>query len=380
MKDETVDVNATKTSGLEMSPLHLVCHHYFGYEKLRFAKDYKGLELVRDLLLHGANVNARTKDVKKSRRLWDLEPRQDNTWRRGLTPLHLLFDSAEANYVVNQDDFIAIVKLLLDNGADINAKTNNGETPFHYLCKYYQGDKLHFVAKLLIEYGADVNAEDSGWIVGGETPLQKLCCYYKNEDLIHAVKLLIDKGANANTKNKKGDNPLYTVCSNYNKENMLGIVKLLIDNGADVNNNVSWIQRRFENKWRSPLNSLCRFYRHDNLIDIVQLLIQKGADVNAEDPQKQWSIWKDDPYESRNTPLHYLCSNYRRNNLMEIIQLLIKNGARVNAKNDFGYTPLNYLYGNYSSCDIIKKDYLMGLITFLVKMGAKTNRGALYLE
>ncbi len=167
MKDETVDVNASSSRiyGEKMSPLHLVCHHYFDYEQLEFAKDYKGVELVRDLLFHGANVNARATHVK------------DASWwnfREGLTPLHLLFGSAEAKYVASPADFIDIVQLLLEKGADINTKTNFGETPLHYLCTYYPGDKLPVVAKLLIQNGADVNAEDRLWS-RGETPLQKLC-------------------------------------------------------------------------------------------------------------------------------------------------------------------------------------------------------------
>lgn len=120
-----------------------------------------------------------------------------------LSPLHLLLGPVGAKYVTNEDDFIDIVQLLLKNGADVNAKTDYGVTPFHLLCENYQGDKLHVIAKLLIQNGAEVNAEGRGWN-GRETPLQKLCYYYKNENLVNAVKLLIENGAQTNTKNGEG--------------------------------------------------------------------------------------------------------------------------------------------------------------------------------
>ena len=49
-----------------------------------------------------------------------------------------------------------VVKLLLDSGADIEAKDKGGLVPLHNACSYG-----HFeVAELLIKYGADVNAVD----------------------------------------------------------------------------------------------------------------------------------------------------------------------------------------------------------------------------
>ena len=55
---------------------------------------------------------------------------------------------------------LSVVKAALENGADVNAKTNDGWTALMYASYKKPID----VAKLLIENGADVNAKtNDGW-------------------------------------------------------------------------------------------------------------------------------------------------------------------------------------------------------------------------
>ena len=63
-------------------------------------------------------------------------------------------------YSAANKGYLEIVKLLIENGADINKSNNDGWTPL-----YSAADKGHLeVVKLLIENGADINkSNNNGW-------------------------------------------------------------------------------------------------------------------------------------------------------------------------------------------------------------------------
>lgn len=111
----------------------------------------------------------------------DGEPDHHNTDTD--TPLHWALKNGQ----------VYASKLLIDNGADVNAKNNDGHTPLHYACVFGHVD----AAKLLIHNEANVNAKDND----GYTPLHCAC----ENGHVDVAKLLIEKGADVNAKNNDGN-------------------------------------------------------------------------------------------------------------------------------------------------------------------------------
>ena len=89
------------------------------------------------------------------------------------------------------------VKRLLADGANVNAKNDNGSTPLHNAV--WIGRKE--VAELLIANGADVNAKEDE---NGISPLH----WAVKEGHKEIIELLIDKGADVNAKSVLGRTPL----------------------------------------------------------------------------------------------------------------------------------------------------------------------------
>jgi len=106
------------------------------------------------------------------------------TYRDGFTPLHM---------TVNCEDFKAIKFLIYDKNANVNAIDDESNTPLHLATQNAVNYRYWFnpkIIKLLIKNGADVNAIN----IWGETPL-----YYPvaaQGDNFEVIKILVKNGAN----------------------------------------------------------------------------------------------------------------------------------------------------------------------------------------
>lgn len=130
---------------------------------------------------------ARTGDVSKLKELLKENPALvSNAFFDGWTPL----DEAADN------GYLAMAKVLVAHGADVNVRAKGGRSPLYLAAMYDHRD----IIRLLLEHGADANVKDDN----GVTPLH-LAAWDGYEDV---AKLLIDHGADPNAMDKGGETPL----------------------------------------------------------------------------------------------------------------------------------------------------------------------------
>jgi FOG: Ankyrin repeat len=126
-----------------------------------------------------------------------------------------------------------IAELLIERGADVNAVyqgnpkrylTREGYTPIMFAADIYAEETV----KLLIENGADVNHQAAM----GESALMEAC--YNNS--MSLVVMLIENGADINAVDAEGKSALaYAISSNLEYAPEYSLVEYLLRNGADVN-------------------------------------------------------------------------------------------------------------------------------------------------
>ncbi|KAJ5214249.1 hypothetical protein N7449_001418 [Penicillium cf. viridicatum] len=190
--------------------------------------------------------------------------------------------------------FLDLVRLLIHNGADIDAPDSFRRTPLYVAC-----GKGHIeIVRLLLDKGADVHHPNRfGW-----TPLDNA----SDEGFVDIVLLLIDRGADINVPNKSRETPLSNACH----EGHIEVVRLLLDKGADVHHCSQY--------GLTPVNIASM----KGFPNIVLLLIERGADISV-------------PDENGDTSLYNACSEGHT----EVVRLLLDRGADIN-QDTSGLTPL----------------------------------------
>ncbi len=159
-------------------------------------------------------------------------------------------------------------------GLNVNAKSSNGWTPLHWLCRYCKKTNLVDFVIILTVNGADVKATTKE----GETPLHLLCQYSSNDNLIEIAQLLIERGADVNAKTKDGKTPFQLACTfNYENTRLSELLKFLIEKGADVSGQNGFCHELFS--WRT-----FRIYWFCSLI--LGIMVLAGIDSRADDLQK----------------------------------------------------------------------------------------------
>ncbi len=121
--------------------------------------------------------------------------------------------------------YLAVAKLLLDKGADVNARSDFGSSALIQAAEISHPDGVirSVMIRLLLSRGADVHTRQASGI-----SVLMASAGAKDIDL---VKLLLDRGADIDARNEEGMTPLMAAMLTFDRD----MARLLIERGADVN-------------------------------------------------------------------------------------------------------------------------------------------------
>ncbi|KAJ3100481.1 hypothetical protein HDU96_010310 [Phlyctochytrium bullatum] len=126
------------------------------------------------------------------------------------------FNFPPLHYALEADDPIDLMKLLLENDAEVDARDDDYFTPLHRAAKEGKVDAL----KLLLAHGADIEA----YAEDGATPLQVA----GEEGRCDSIRALIEAGADINAGAEMDSTALHRACEGFH----FRAVKVLLDHGA----------------------------------------------------------------------------------------------------------------------------------------------------
>lgn len=248
---------------------------------------------VSMLLEHGADPN--------------LEIRQTEKKANGSTEIPIV-KGMTAMHIVNHP---VLIKLLLQYGANINKRDENGYAPI-LMATTERGFNQDSAVQYLISRGADVKMRG----YDGKSVLHSK--FIKEDTLCELIKA----GAEVNAADENGNTPLHTgVSSLYS----LSIVGRLIETGADPNK-----QNNFGN---TPLHLSSRY----GDINLIGYLLEHGADPNIR------NIFG-------NTPLLDYFRSYGKSKIemesespIEILKLFTAAGANLYTKNTLNMAIFDFI-------------------------------------
>ena len=208
---------------------------------------------------------------------------------------------------------LEVLRLLLDRGAPVNGKDENGDG---VLMQTVRKDQVESV-QMLLDAGADVKAADER----GMTVLMNAArADYRSDSAVRVrlLRLLMTRGADVRSKDEDGRTALHYSVVQVMTEGggfkaRSEIVRLLLNNGADVN-------AQDKGGGTALMDTM---HTSNGTPEIPQLLLEKGADANLANQEGVTALM--------------LAADEGRN---DVAGLLLEKGSRIDSKDKQGQTAL----------------------------------------
>lgn len=272
---------------------------------LMYAGMIGDIEMVKLLINKGANVNAKNDNSK--------------------TPLMFVTNEANGLPIYNK---VKIIELLLAKGANPNQKDQGGETAITMAEETSQTDVLKALRGQKVSVKEQTATKTD--IEGITLPANGMLNIAIMEGNIEGVKEAIKNGADINVHADMLGSPLVGACTYLCAKNNYEIAELLIANGADVNYPVPYGPEEFNGALAYAVNTAGELYfakkytqgkvdrDYKDFIKIMELLLKKGAKPDGVKFK-----------ETNASPLKIAAWS----GCLEAVQLLLKNGATVKDSN-----------------------------------------------
>lgn len=225
------------------------------------------------------------------------------------------------NNDMNINNADQIVKLLLQNNADVNLQNNIGYTAL--MINMDSNKDNGIIAEILLQHNAKVNIQNHIGCCALSIVVEHDGYYTK-----HLIELLMKYGANINIQDCCGNTVLSNMIRNPNSS--FEICKTLLENGADPN-------LKNKDEW-TPLMIAAKYSGIRNKKEFIQLLLDHAADINLQN-------------NTGYSALIFATIYYNDTSTNDTIELLLKNNANADLYDNDGCSPLMHAIKNYNDKD-----------------------------
>ena len=172
----------------------------------------------------------------------DLEAETNDGWK----PIHFI-----CRYSTPE-----IIKYIIDkNVIDLEAKTNDGWKPIHFICRYSTPEIIKYIIdKNVVDLEAETN---DGW-----RPIHLICRY----STLKIIQYIFDKSIDLEAQLNDGWRPIHLICRYSTPK----IIKYIIDKG------VVDLEAQINDGWR-PIHFICKKLPHK----VIQYIINKSVNLRA---------------------------------------------------------------------------------------------------